>query len=501
MSRPSFNVLTERWIHVIRSARTRDELGIMPCLLQAHEICEIRDPAPIVEFGLYRILVAFVLDALILADKRPEDALDLKALIAEEHFSATILEEYVAHCGDVFDLFDPDKPFLQTNIPKGNEKAFSGSYPVAPSGTNAIHWHHGYERDVKMTVPEVARVLTTFAPFMTAGGAGLSPSINGAPAIYALPTGKSLFETICLNIPLSTRNSGDGQIAWRNSREPGVERNQATTSEAFTWRPRKVQIVPSKGPEGNTVVSKMKFQKGDSTRFPWIDPNLGYRYSKDKVTPVRMREGRPIWREAGPLMLLSQKSTGSGKDRVAFQRPDVVALACSARLPNEPLKIVAYGMRTDMKMKVFEWVRGTLELHPKLGRSNRLGAIVHSELELADKAAFDLTSSIKHLYPRDGAGNKSALANLAGRCERAYWQRLELNFQPMMTAFAELDDDAPDNPELITATAKPWREAIERFAKGQFELAAKDMDADSDALERQVKARVRLHNSLRKHLT
>ncbi|MBL8065520.1 MAG: type I-E CRISPR-associated protein Cse1/CasA, partial [Chthonomonadaceae bacterium] len=73
MNRPTFNVLTEPWIPVIRLDGTRDELGILPCLEQAHELREIRDPSPIIEFGLYRLLVAFVLDALVMADKRPED--------------------------------------------------------------------------------------------------------------------------------------------------------------------------------------------------------------------------------------------------------------------------------------------------------------------------------------------------------------------------------------------------------------------------------------------
>lgn len=501
MSRPSFNVLTEPWIPVIRPDGTREELGIMPCLLQAHELREIRDPSPIVEFGLYRLLVAFVLDALIHVNRRPKDPLDLKELIKQGRFDSEVLNAYVQKCGDVFDLFGADRPFLQTALCEATEKPVAGAYAVAPSGTNAGHWHHVNENDVQMSVAEGARLLTTFAPFMTAGGAGLSPSINGAPAIYALPTGGSLFESLCLNLPMRQSDSGNGQVAWRNSRVPGEERTEATMAEALTWRPRKVQLTPSEGSNADTVVYKMKFEKGDSTRLTWIDPNLGYRYEKDKVTPIRMREGRPIWREAGPLLLLSQKTAGSGEDKIAFQRPDVVAHAFEAFENAASCKITAYGMRTDMKMKVFEWVRSTLEVPARLGGSTRLGAIVNAELELADRVAFALASSIKHLYPRDGAGNKTALGNLVGRCERAYWQRLEHHFQPLMNAFAALGDDAPDDPDLVKATAMPWREAIERIASSQFENAAKDMDTDSDALERQVKARVRLHSALRKLLS
>ena len=501
MSSPSFNVLTEPWIPVIRLDGTQEELGILPCLEQAHELREIRDPSPIIEFGLHRLLIAFVLDALIQANKRPEDALDLKECIAPGQFDVALLHNYSAKCGSVFDLFDPVRPFLQTPMPKSSSKPISGMYPVAPSGTNASVWHHHHEDEMTLTAAGAARLLTTVAPFMTAGGAGLSPSINGAPAIYALPMGSNLFETIVLNLPLRRQDTGTGTVAWRNSRVPGEERTQATTVEALTWRPRRLQLVPIAAANGTTLVREMKFEKGDSTRLAWIDSSLAYRYEKDKVTPVRMREARPLWRDAGPLLLLSQKTTGSGEEKVAYQRPDVVAQSFEVIPSASAVRIAAYGMRTDMKMKVFEWTKATWSVPARLGRSTRLGIVVSAQLDLAKTIADALRDAIKHLYPRDGQGNKAALGCIVSRSERSYWQRLESKLQPLMNAFAELDVNAPDDPALIPGTVKPWHEAISGLASEQFEMAAQDMDSDSDALERQVRARSRLLASLKKHLS
>ena len=174
MNRPLFNVLTAPWIPVVLKDGKRDKpLGILPCLEQAHELREISDPSPVIEFGLYRLLVAFVLDALILADQRPEDPLDLKALLQEGRFDSQMIEKYVKHCGDVFDLFHPERPFLQTKMKDAKAKPLAGMYPVAPSGTNVGHWHHEHEDNFEVSVQEAARLLTTIAPFMTAGGAGL----------------------------------------------------------------------------------------------------------------------------------------------------------------------------------------------------------------------------------------------------------------------------------------------------------------------------------------
>ncbi|MGH7441487.1 MAG: type I-E CRISPR-associated protein Cse1/CasA, partial [bacterium] len=79
MKQPSFDVVTEPWIPVVRHDHSSVELGIRACLEQAHQFQEIHHDSPLVEFGLYRLLVAFVLDAL--GDEKPEDAEDLKKLL------------------------------------------------------------------------------------------------------------------------------------------------------------------------------------------------------------------------------------------------------------------------------------------------------------------------------------------------------------------------------------------------------------------------------------
>ena len=501
MSSPSFDVLTEPWIPVIRLDGSHDEMGIVRCLEEAHDLREIRDPSPIVEFGLYRLLIAFVFDALILAGRQLEDPDDLRLLIEEHHFDLHLIQEYVERCGDVFDLFHPERPFLQARVDKGKSKPLAGVSPITPSGTNVSHWHHGPEDGVEVSVPEAVRMLTTIAPFMTAGGAGLSPSINGAPAIYALPMGRSVFETIVLNMPLSRdQEGGEGVIAWQSKRLPGQERSQATTVEALTWRPRQVQLIPIIGDKNRVSVREMKFERGDSTRLNWVDANLAYRYDKDSFTPIRMRENRPLWRDAGPLLLLDDDEHGREEKKISFRRPDVVEQAFALADASDSVAIQVYGMRTDMKMKVFEWAKSTWSVPSKLGRCTRLGSLVQHELDRAERAAYALRGSIKALYPREGAGNKDALKCVGDRCERAYWQRLEYGFRPLMSAFAALDADAPDDPALMAATARDWREAIRALAFEQFELAAKDMDADADALERLVRARTRLDNTLRKVL-
>jgi CRISPR system Cascade subunit CasA len=502
MSQPRFDVLREPWIPVLRVDGATAELGIMGCLEQAHILSEIKDPSPIVEFGLYRLLVAFVLDALILAGRRPESVHDLRDLIAEGSFDNQILSDYAQACGDVFDLFHPERPFLQTAMPEEKAKPLAGMFPAMPSGTNVNHWHHVPEHEWTVSAAEAARLLTTIAPFMTAGGAGLSPSINGSPGVYVLPLGRNLFETLVVNLPLRLeQDAGDGAIAWRRRDLPGQERSQANTVEALTWRPRRIQLLVNVAADGALRVRQMRFGKGDSTRLTWIDTNLAYRYSDDRVTQIRMHEDRPLWRDAGPLLLVDETDHGKGDLRVSFKRPDAVGNAFAVNVDDVPARIQAYGMRTDLKMKVFEWAKAAWTVPPGLGRSTRLGSLVHREIDRAEGAARALRSAIKAVYPREGAGVKEALGALSARSERAFWQRLESRFVPLMKAFATLNPNAADDPALIESVAQDWRGAVHTLAWEQFESAVKDMDADSDALKRAVRARDRFGANLRKVLS
>jgi CRISPR system Cascade subunit CasA len=490
MNKPSFDVLTEPWIPVIDvSGGVIREVGLLHCLQDAHRLKEIREPSPIVEFGLYRLLVAFVLDMLIFSGERPETSFDLKELIAIGNFDQNVIDEYLKNCGDVFDLFHPEKPFLQTKIKNKNPKPLAGLYPPVPSGTNVLHWHHKPETCLRVNAKGAARLLTTVAPFMTSGGAGLPPSINGAPPVYSLPVGKNLFETLILNIPLREQDSGTGTVEWRSDRIPGEERNQATATESLTWRPRKIQLIPEIDQNGEIFVEKMFFEKGDKTRLKWIDANVAYRFEKDNIKPLRIKENSPLWRDAGSLLLVNGYERGKGKNRSFLQRPDAVHQAFEIESSLDKLVVQTYGMRTDMKMKVFEWIRSVFSVPTKLGRSTRLGALVQRELDLADSVAWYLRIAIKNLSPNVAQKDKKTLGTIIDRSEQSYWKHLEKHFLPLMEAFSRLDPDAPDNPDLIKVTAEEWRNSVRSISSQQFEFAAKDMDSNGEALERIVFSR------------
>ena len=343
---------------------------------------------------------------------------------------------------------------------------------------------------------------------MTAGGAGLSPSINGAPPWYVLPRGSTLFDTICLNLPVDRGQFplavDDEPPAWRSPRKLTSERRtEASLVESLTWRPRRIQLIAD-GPgicamtksASTTVVSKMFFAAGFGAGFDWNDPNASYVIKADGVSIVRPKEGRAIWRDSGPLLFLRRGEYVSADGKSRFERPGVIsqfATMVSNRWVNrESVRdFVVYGMRTDMTMKVFEWQREILCLPGTFVWTSLFHNISQEEMERADGVAFAIRQAIRRAYPRDGAGNSKAYASMIDRAQNSFWDSLRLRFDELLKELSS----ANGPPELLAATAK-WRECVKSAAWGALDDVIGDLDGDGDSLERLVVTRRVFHGKL-----
>lgn len=518
MTRPSFNVLTEPWIPVIRIDGTRDEMGIMPCLLQAHEIREIRDPSPIVEFGLYRLIVAFVLDALILADKRPEGPLDLRELIKLGRFEVAVLESYIAHCGEVFDLFHHERPFLQTSFSSKDAESIAKLNPVFPVA-GAVHWHHFNQADIRRDVKAVARELTSIAPFSLQGGRGYGTSPGGASSYYVMPMGQTLHETLVLNLPIvgpsEARKLDTQGVAWRRTDDPVGRRSCATTLEGLTWRARRVHLRA----DGDNLSTEIDYSFAQIMSGEWRDPAVAYRYldakelerrlkkaAKDSrassdvrsADPVQARLGRAAWRDFAPLALLSTKHVSDASRQGQTRRPDVVEVASQVA---DLRHILVVALITD-KANCDHWLRSRMPTPANLANSEAYAFAIQAELQVAEDVANLLNQAVQRLQPRSDKKKPKDLQKMLGsarqQAESAFWISIEGQYWELVSFFANAD------PSLATIELQQfksaWRKTLAGTASKSFDKVADGYSSDSDALERQVKARVRLHNSLRKHL-
>jgi CRISPR system Cascade subunit CasA len=504
---PKFDLIREPWVPVLRADGTTQELGLREVLHQAHSLLAIRDPMPIVEFGLYRLLVALAMD--IFAVKGINA---LGRLLGQGRFDPGKVDAYFAQWEDRFDLFHPVHPFLQTTgMGEEDPKPLAGLIPSIPSGTNATFFHHARQDDFGVCPAVAGRLLTSIAPFMTAGGAGLSPSINGAPPWYVLVVGQDLFETLCLNIcavPLA-QAAGTAPPAWRSDKsvEPG-RRTEASLLEALTWQPRRAQLLPGgtgvcalSQRETPILVQTMKFTAGVSCDFSWRDPNVSYRINEKGRLPLRPQEGREVWRDTGPLALLQEGDYESRERKVRFERPAIVdqfgqLIEQEILNPDKTLDLQVFGMRTDLKMKVFEWQRERLSLPAPLVWESRFHCEAQEAMDRADRAAYLILQGIKKAYPREGKGNKNALNTLIAAAQRQFWVSLREEYEgSLLPALAQLQPAGTG--EGLSALRDQWNNRLRQRAAAAFDSAVGDLDTDAEALKRLVAARGFFHHVLK----
>lgn len=295
----TYNVLTEPWIQAVRKDGTTVFLGIRDVLLQAHELLSLTDASPLVEFGYYRLLSAFLMDAL-----RPESVYDIKDLLAEGRFSKEKIDRYIQLCegeGVSFNLFDEKRPFLQAAYNKewdSERKPSSYLDCTIPTGNNHIHFDH-LTRKEPLSFAAALRRLAPIYLFSTAGVKGYPSSINAAPPFFAVIKGKCLFEALAyllvpteeLRMPLDTP-----PVFWRNFAEITPKATVTTTSHLFglLFPARRVLLIPDAN--GKTV-SEIHFSQGLNFCQPenWTDPSVAYYIGNSGRIPRRPNLERPVW--------------------------------------------------------------------------------------------------------------------------------------------------------------------------------------------------------------
>lgn len=501
-----FNVLTEPWIPGIAADGKLREYALLEILGDAHNIARVFDPAPPIQFGLYRLLITFVQTALEIYEVE-----DLEELLEDDRFDMEAISAYVDRVGrHRFNLFDPTWPFLQAPAADDYKKAPSSVVELfyqLPAGTNVTHFVHMNAKDHAVSPSVAARALTSIAPFMTQGGAGYSPSINGTPPLYVQILGKNLFETLVLNccvLPILGL-SHTTPPAWESELplEPKVERSCSSIAEGFTWRPRRVRLLPSEGgrctysgAESPVLVREMSWGPGHKFggQEIWRDPNVAYQLDEKRgPIPVRPRENREIWRDYGPLFLLRE----SGDER-KYTRPIIVTQFERLRgdgviSKKQTFQFEVYAMRAD-QAKVLEWQVERLLFRISVEDNPSASNQVDHALSLAEQVAKALGGALKKQYPRGGGGNSQALNRLILVAQLRFWEHLRSYFDSQY--LAELERQSPTDEQARVALLTDWKEALRRIARECFARAAVGVETGAKALVRQVQARDELERSL-----
>lgn len=485
-----YNLFEESWISVINKDLSYGNYGIKDLLLNAHEILELAEDNPLTKYGIYRILVALVMDALEL-----KDIDSLNESLEEKQFSQQSIDNYCKTQKAKFYLFSESNPFFQNpnlkNTEEKDKKSIASLFQFIPSGNNTILFNQILEKEYKVSPEYCAKALCTLSAFIPVGGRGYTASINGRPPWYILLKGRNLFETLLLNSCVTSieLNSYNAPVLWNI---PDIVQTKpimhTSTLQGLTWLPRYIYLFPEEGGKctysgrhSEILVSNIAFEQGWSFKGEWIDPHVSYIISKKGRFPLPVVRGKKVWRDIGPLLL--QKDPYSS---TKFENPIIIqqfkALKYEDILSDDYLMLIeAYGIRTD-QAKYLEWFEESLSLPIKILRDSKLIGQIQPTIDMANSVESLMNKAINIFSTQNR--RKLNTKSLKAEALQNYWGILEHKFKEEFL-FALYNQDGDD----INARGQlelEWKHILRNIGRIILEKFLGGMSTNPKFLQKQI---------------
>jgi CRISPR system Cascade subunit CasA len=498
------------WIDLECLDGRRKTLSLEDVLLQAQELATIDDSSPLASVGIHRLLAAIIQDILC-----PNVTADIATIWFSGSFSGDKIAAFGRQYAGRFDLFSVDYPFLQTadspidatRLPRANLKTVAYLTPEIPATSGVTHYRHAYDDEHRFCPACAAKGLVMIPAFATSGGAGIKPSINGVPPIYVIPGGETLFHSLALSL---VANAFQPDIAaaedmpwWR--RESIVPRGREVLEvgylQSLTFAARRVRLHPERtagdctrcGRASELGVSTMVYEMGESRprdSAVWFDPFVAYRLPKDgkktQPTPVRPQEGRIQWRDYAALFL--HRGHVRAKRPAILDQLDELTEQYDIADPDLPYPFRCVGIRSDGRMKMFEWEESGYSVPPTLLHDLAAADAVQTAIDRAETVEGILFSVFRKKF---GGSGKEQSRHAALRTEMigAFWRDLAHPFRELTLGL--LDNQARE------AVDDGWLDTVIRTAGRVFMQAADALGDNAANLRLRVEGEVYLRGALK----
>jgi CRISPR system Cascade subunit CasA len=377
------------------------EVGVRRLLLDAHLFADLVVDLPTQKPALLRqLLLPIVVDAL----GWPSDADEWTTWFTSGAFDRAQRDRLSAYLDEhrhLFGLFDAAEPFGQVaglRTAKDETKSASLLVATAATGNNVPLFASRTEADrLELTPVQALRWLLHAHCWDTAaiktGVVGDPRAVGGKTSGnptgplgqlgVIVPTGRTLFETLLLNIPCRRRKIVDDLPQWRRRATAGaVEKTLSVATPAWqiraargtldlwTWQSRRIRLVPEETADGPRV-ARVVVAAGDRLASipPDHEPHTAWstgrpssgagarrrqtaRKAADGPRPRRHQAGRAGWRGFASLLAI-----GGMAEEGAFASSSLLTQLAdvSARLPATfPLHVELAGISYGNQSAVIE---------------------------------------------------------------------------------------------------------------------------------------------------
>ncbi|MFJ5924642.1 type I-E CRISPR-associated protein Cse1/CasA [Kitasatospora sp. NPDC092948] len=382
---PGYNLVDEPWL----TARPVGggppaELGIAEVLARAHELEGL-----VIEFPtqLPAVLRQVLLPVVAHATGAPGTLREKgERLGRKDGFTKGELDGIQAYFEEhraEFDLFDPAVPFAQVaglRTAKGETKGSAALVATAASGNNVPLFASRTDADpLDLTPAQAAHWLVHAHCWDTAA---IKTGVVGDDNVKAgkttgnptgplgqlgviVPAGRTLYETLLLNLPV-TPPSVLGVPQWaRGPHGPAwTSRPAAGLLDLWTWQARRIRLIPHQDRAGRTKVARVVISAGDRlTPLPGQEPHTAWTFTKPakksaattpERRPRRHTPGKAAWRGLDALLAPTQQDV-EGAFETSTLLDEVSALQELGTLdPDYPLQIETFGVVYGTQSAVVE---------------------------------------------------------------------------------------------------------------------------------------------------
>ena len=327
----TFNLIRQPWLPCLDlSGEPLDhEVSLRDVFVGARQISAIQGETPLVTISLYRFLLAVLLAALRHADQAPRRVEEWATLWRKNTFELDLLDIYFDAFGDRLDLFHPQYPFYQSLDAQGKKDEQGDSFSKRmPDMMHEIAWGHNptlfdhrfESAGFALSPAQATRRLVAIQVFGLGGLSGFARKnfriARLVKDVILLAQGNDLFETLMLNLPLTTKAEKHDSPCWDSSKIPdwkdprSADRDEGYSPygilDYLTWQNRLVWLKP-----GDTI-TQMKMSRGyalkmDRVEEVKLESMKSYRRQEKKdgteyFVPIAWDEHYALWRESATLL-------------------------------------------------------------------------------------------------------------------------------------------------------------------------------------------------------
>ncbi len=471
-----YDLLHEPWIPCERPDGSRVLVGIEEALVEAHTFAALHDESPLVTATLHRLLLA-VLQRVFL----PRTEEDWVALWKAPSFDATKVRSYLTSWRQRFDLFHPERPFLQVaNLrevllrERGKDpeptQAWRLAMEVSPY-SNAIHLIDPLPDNPELSPREAALSLLAFLAF-TPGGRIQNESdswgqgtVRGGAVV--LVRGNTLQRTLLCNLVCRPQRQPEDVPPWeRETPTRRIARAPYGLVDLLVWPSRRVQLLTAQDEGGSISVRDVVTAAGERLESDVPDPMFAYVVRDPKKPPVavRIKLDRSVWRDAAALF---DATTGADAHRRPLACTQLAELIRNGEVPRTArFQVELFGLaHSPPQAPIHLWRADRMPLPPALLTDGTRIAALRDALSIAESLgeAIDFkvlgTLAENALAPSNRDAHKDDIRHLklALGAMPAYWSILGQAFGAWLDALgsaADLDAALTQWKRILRATAR-----------------------------------------------